>query len=260
MGRRNPFREAIENGETVYGARNATFSPNLIELYGYVGLDWVWLDFEHQGGSPWNSHTFEELTRAAEVADIELVVRIPDNDQSLIRKMLDAGVKNLLIPRLETAEEVRNAVEAGRFEYVGGPGQRGTSGSRSTKFGKRNYIETEDDVVCIGVMIEKQEAVENIKEFLSVPELGFVFFGPGDLSVQLGYPGNRIHPEVTQTIEEINELAKERGIPTGRIVSSAEAGKNAIDDGFQVLRVGGEFSAVESVLSERMNALTTHNE
>jgi 2-dehydro-3-deoxyglucarate aldolase len=258
MSRNNRFREAIEDNETVYGARNSTFAPNLIELYGHIGLDWVWLDFEHQGGSPWNSHTFEDLTRAAEVAGIELVVRIPNNDQGLIRKVLDAGVKNLLIPRLETPEEVRTAVEAGRFEYDGGPGQRGTSASRATNFGKRNYVDTEDDVVCIGVMIEKREAVENIEEILSVPELGFVFFGPGDLSVQLGHPGDRTHPEVTDTINEINDLAKERGVPTGRIVNSVEAGKDAIDDGFQILRMGGDFSATENMLNGRLDTFKNY--
>jgi 2-dehydro-3-deoxyglucarate aldolase len=259
MSRGNSFRDAIENGESVYGARNSTFASNLIELYGHIGLDWVWLDFEHQGGSPWNSHTFEDLTRAAEVADIELVVRIPSNDQGLIRKVLDAGVKNLLIPRLETADAVRTAVEAGRFEYDGAPGQRGTSASRATNFGKRNYVDTEDGVVCIGVMIEKREAVENIEEILSVPDLGFVFFGPGDLSVQLGHPGDRTHPEVTGTIDEINQLAQERGVPTGRIVSSIEAGKDAIDDGFQILRMGGDFAAAERMLTERLDAFEAHD-
>jgi 2-keto-3-deoxy-L-rhamnonate aldolase RhmA len=259
MSRKNSFREAIENGETVYGARNATFSPNLIELYGHIGLDWVWLDFEHQGGSPWNSHTFEDLTRAAEVSDVELVVRIPNNDQSLIRKVLDAGVKNLLIPRLETAEEVRTAVEAGRFEYDGSPGQRGTSASRSTNFGKRNYIETEDDQVCIGVMIEKREAVENIEEIASVPELGFIFIGPGDMSVQLGHAGNREHPDVTRAIDDVKAVADGHSIPAGCIVGDVEKGHEAIDDGYQILRIGGEFSAAEHVLGERLATYRSQN-
>jgi len=73
----NAFRAAIENDETVFGAACGTFSPTVIELLGNLGLDFVWLDFEHGGPSPYDSTVFEELTRAAEAGDIELLVRIP---------------------------------------------------------------------------------------------------------------------------------------------------------------------------------------
>jgi 2-dehydro-3-deoxyglucarate aldolase len=82
----------------------------LVEVFGDLGLDFVWLDFEHTGPSAYDSKVFENLTRAAEGAGTELLVRTPSGDPEIIRKILDTGVRNLLIPRIETAEEVKRAV------------------------------------------------------------------------------------------------------------------------------------------------------
>lgn len=74
MDQQNALRETIERGEAAVGARSATFSPAAIEIYGELGLDFVWLDFEHSGPSPYDSTLFENLTRAAEVGGTELFV------------------------------------------------------------------------------------------------------------------------------------------------------------------------------------------
>jgi len=257
MEQHNRFRRAIENGDVVFGARSSTFSPTVIEIYGELGIDFVWLDFEHMGPSPWDSAVFEELTRAAEVGGTELFVRLPSGDPSLVRKVLDAGVRNLFIPRVDDAEEVREAVKATRFVYDGEPGERGMASGRSRTWGlgPDDYIETEDREVCLGVMIEKTTAVDDLDEILSVPELGFVFIGPSDLSVQMGHPGEKTHPEVVAQIEEITEACHAADVPTGVIKTDPDAIGAAVDGGHQIIRVGGDLASVKSVLSERLDAI-----
>jgi len=256
MDQHNRFRETIEGDGAVLGARAATFSPTVIELYGELGLDFVWLDFEHTGPSPWDSTVFEDLTRAADVGGIELLVRLPTGDPALVRKVLDAGVRNLLIPRVDDVEPVRAAVEATRFVYEGEPGQRGSASGRSSTWGTTSdYMATEDASVCLGVMIEKPGAVDQFDEILSVPELGFVFVGPGDLSVQLGHPGEKTHPEVLETIEEIRAAALDAEVPIGRICHDPDAATEALEDGYQIVRVGGEVEAARKTLGARLDRI-----
>jgi 2-keto-3-deoxy-L-rhamnonate aldolase RhmA len=131
----NDLRRTIEDGGVVYGARSSTFSPTLVEVYGTLGVDFVWLDFEHMGPSPYDSHVFENLTRAAEVSGTELLVRLPSGDPPLIRTVLDAGVRNMLIPRVDSATAVREAVKATRFVYEGRPGERGKASGRASNWG-----------------------------------------------------------------------------------------------------------------------------
>ena len=257
MDQSNHFRESIENDDVVFGARASTFSPAVIEIYGKIGIDFVWLDYEHMGPSPWDSTGFEELTRAAEAGGTELLVRLPTGDPSLIRKVLDAGVRNIFVPRVDTAAEVYAAVEAARFEYDGGPGERGMASGRSRTWGLGgdDYIQTEDDEVCLGVMIEKTTALDNLDEILSVPDLGFVFIGPSDLSVQMGHPGQKTHPEVVEQITEVRDRAHDAGVPTGVIANDPDAIETAVANGHQIIRIGGDLSAVKSVLGERLDAV-----
>lgn len=256
MEQHNSFREAIENGDQVVGARASSFSPSLIEIYGNLGLDFVWLDFEHSGKSPWDSTLFEHLTRAAEVGDIELFVRLPDSNPSLIRKILDSGVRNVFIPRIDNAKEMERATKATRFSYKEGPGERGIANGRSSNYGNAdNYVQTEDENVCIGAMIEKTTAVENLSAILSVPQLGFCFVGPGDLSVQMGHAGDRGHPEVQEMIRNIEQECIEANVPLGGIAHDPKKASEMMERGYQIIRLGGEFEAVQQILRSRLSEL-----
>lgn len=253
MAHPNGFRETIEDGGVVLGARSATFSPTVVELYGEVGLDFVWLDFEHTGPSPYDSTVFEALTRAAEVGGTDLLVRLPTGDPALVRKVLDAGVRNLLIPRVDTVEEVRSAVRATRFVYDGGPGDRGLSSSRANTWGNADgYVGRADETACLGVMIEKRAAADRLDDILAVPDLGFVFVGPSDLSVQLGHPGDRDHPEVAERFAAIRETCLASDVPLGALAHDPDGAAAAIEEGCQIVRIGGELEATQRTLAGRL--------
>jgi 2-dehydro-3-deoxyglucarate aldolase len=221
-----------------------------------MGLDFVWLDFEHRGTSPWDASEFEALTRAADVSDIELLVRIPAADPALVRRVLDSGVRNLLIPRVDDAEEIRTAVEASRFTYVDSPGQRGYARSRSGNYGATpDYTDTEDSEVCVGTMIEKESALNDLDEILAVEDLGFAFVGAMDLSVQLGHPGNPSHPDVQEAIRTIEIKTADAGIPLGGISHEFEGATELVENGYRIVRIGGEFGAAQEAIGQRLARL-----
>jgi 2-dehydro-3-deoxyglucarate aldolase len=255
----NGFRRALEAGETVLGASAATFSPTVIETLGAVGLDFVWLDFEHGGPSPWDATVFEELTRAAEAGDIELLVRLPKPDPPLVRKVLDAGVRTILIPRVETAEQLRPAVEAARFAYDGDVGDLGVGVGRTGEWAGYvdSYIGREDEEVLVGTMIENERAVENIEEILAVPHLGFAFVGPADLAMSLsaGEPTAKNPEAVADAVERTREACLDAGVPIGRIKNDPDEARAAIDAGYQIVRIGGDTGAIRAVLGERLDEL-----
>lgn len=260
MTRPNGMRERLESGEVVLGARAETVSPLLIEVYGGLGYDFVWLDLEHAGPSPYDSTAFDALVRAAECAEVELLVRVPHADPPLLHKVLDTGVKTLLVPRIESAEEVERAVRAARFAFDGEPGDRGFGGGRPTGWGAdtENFIDREDEAVLIGAMIESRAAVENIEEILSVPHLGFAFVGANDLSISMGHGRETDHPEVREAIETIEEACLGEGIALGAPKHDTEAAAAALEEGYRVLRVGDEVGSVREVLGDRIDALDSH--
>lgn len=256
MEGQNEIRRALEQNEEVLGVSSATFSPAVIETLGTIGMDYVWLDFEHGGASPYDSNVLNNLTRAADASDTELLVRIPSPDPHLIRKVLDAGVKNILVSRIETANEVEQAVEAANFVYDGRPGERGIGIGRTTTWGDsidEEYVREQDESVLLGVMIEKNPAIDNIDEILAVSDLGFVFIGPADLSVSLGYPMDTSNTEVQDTIEYVEKKTLDSQVPLGGIRNDPAEAEEAIKNGYQVLRIGSDIGAIRDCLSNRLD-------
>lgn len=254
----NAFRESLVSGEPVFGARASSYAPSLIEVYGALELDFVRIDLERPSPSPWDSEYLETLSKTASLADVELLVRLPDSDPTLIRRVLDTGLRNLLIPRIETADEVRQAVQATQFSYDGGPGERSFSGWRATEYSTDIDPVEYDQTVCLGIMIETAAAVDNAKDILSVPDLGFVFMGPNDLSVQYCTPGERTAPDVIEALERVERIARQEVVPLGAAGHDPERALELLDDGYQVIRLLDEFDAIRTVFKDRWAAVNEH--
>ena len=259
MRTENGLRRALERDETVFGGSAATFSPTVIETFGAIGLDYVWLDFEHAGPSPYDSTVLEELTRAAEAADIELMVRLPSPDPPLVRKVIDAGVRTVLLPRIETAAELRPAVEAAYFAYDGDVGDRGVGVGRSGEWAGYvdSFVGNEDEEILVGTMIENERAVENIDAILDVPRLGFAFVGPADLAMSMsgGDPLEKSNAAVQAAIDRTLEACLAADVPIGRIRNDVDEARAAAEEGYRILRVGGDVGAIRTALGDRLAEL-----
>ncbi len=253
--RRNSLRDALDGEETALGVLDNTYSPTLVELYGELGADFVWLDFEHGGPSPWDAETMSDLLRAAELTDTEILARVPEAEPALVRKVLDAGVRNVFISRVDSAEEVRRVTRAARFEYDGDAGERGLANPRASRWGLADdYAATEDEEAVLGVTIENPSAVDDIDAILDVPNLGFVFIGPLDLSVAFGHPGEVDHPDVQEAVEEVRSKAVEAGVPVGGLGFGMDDVNEKAANGYDMLNLGSTTAAVQSVMEEWLDA------
>ncbi len=259
MRTENGIRRALEDGRTLFGASADTFSPTVVEALGDIGLDFVWLDFEHGGPSPYDSTVFEELTRAAETGEIELLVRLPAPQPPLIRKVLDAGVRTILLPRIETAAELRRGVKAAHFSYDGDVGDRGVGIGRTGRWTgyADSHVGGEDDEVLVGTMVENERAVENIEELLAVPRLGFAFVGPADLAMSMsgGDPREKSEDAVRAAIDRTRDACLDAGVPVGRIRNDVSSAQAARDDGYQLVRIGGDVESMRTTLGTRLSEL-----
>ncbi len=253
----NDLAATLESGGVALGLLDNTYSPTLVEFYGELDLDFVWLDLEHGGPDPWDANRMENLLRAAERTDLELLVRLPDTDPTLVRKALDLGTRNVFLPRVETATEVREAVKSARFRYDSNPGNRGLGSPRARRWGLvDDYIDTEDRETIVGVTIETEASVRNLDDILSVPELGFVFIGPLDLSVSLGYPGEIDHPAVRDAVETVRSSAVEAGIPVGGLGFGIDDVNEKAANGYQILNLGSTTGALKQTITDWFDAYT----
>ncbi|MDP6549917.1 MAG: aldolase/citrate lyase family protein [Dehalococcoidia bacterium] len=229
MPYKNALREKLRQGIPVLGAFFKEMSPNMAEMMGVAGLDFIIVDCEH---SPMTTETAGEIYRAAELYSVTTLTRIGENNQQSIQRYLDAGSEGVQIPLINTAEAAQAVVDAVKYPPVG---KRGMAGPRLAGYGRigiADFIQqwNEESLVCI--QIETPEGIANCAEIVKVPGIDIVFFGPMDLSVALGYPGQVSHPEVVSVIERLGRQVIEAGKVAGTIVNTLDQYKQYRGKGF----------------------------
>lgn len=233
----NKFKAALAAHQVQIGCWSALASPISTEVLGLAGFDWLVLDGEH---APNDISTFIPQLMALKGSPSAPVVRVPTNDAVVMKRLLDIGFYNFLIPFVESEQEARMAVAATRYPPLG---IRGVSVShRANMFGTvPDYFAQSDKNITILVQIESQAGLDNIDAIAATEGVDGIFVGPSDLAATLGHLGNAGHPEVQQAIQHIFARAKAQGKPSG-ILAPVEA------DARRYLEWGATFVAVGSDL------------
>ncbi|WP_372828042.1 aldolase/citrate lyase family protein, partial [Polaromonas sp.] len=157
-----------------------------------------------------------------------------------IKRLLDAGFYNFLVPFVESVDEARSAVAATRYPPQG---IRGVSVSqRSNRYGTvPDYFKSINDHICVMVQIESRAGIAAARDIAALDGVDCIFVGPSDLAAGLGHLGNAGHPEVQAAIAAVFADAKASGKPTG-ILAPVEA------DARRYMAMGATFVGVGSDL------------
>ena len=224
------FKAAMDSDQGALGPFMITSDPAYVEAAGYAGYDFVLLDMEH---GPGTFENLQNLIRAANVAGVCPVVRVPRGMDIWIDRALDVGAGALLVPQIDTADQVRAVVSAAKYGPVG---TRGTnrfvrSACYGAMPGSEYFAKAQETVVII--QAEGKKAVENLDEILDVPGVDVLFIGPYDLSSSLGHVGEVNHPDVIACIQGIIDKANAKGVKLGCFADTVEGAKKWRDMGIK---------------------------
>ncbi len=171
MIRNSPVFSRLQEGKNVYGLLNSLPSPLLCEMLAFAGYDFVILDLEHLLRC---EEDIMHCVRACEAAGISPWLRLPQVDEKLIGRALDAGIEAIVLSRTESAAQVQRAIKAAFFPPKG---KRGITGGRITGFGRLSlpeYIDLANHQNPIIPMIESAAGVEALGEILQLPGVGMI--------------------------------------------------------------------------------------
>lgn len=200
MLRKSPVLARLNRSEEVYGLLNSVPSPLLCEMIAAAGYHFAILDMEHLLRS---GEELMHCLRACEATGISPWVRLPEVDAKLIGRALDAGVEAIVLPRVESVEEVARAVAAAYFPPLG---RRGITGGRCTGFGAlalTDYIAQANAEPRIVPMIESAAGVDALEAILRLPGIVMVLEGALDLALDLGVGPDPLHPKVWQALQRM---------------------------------------------------------
>ncbi len=227
MPRANRLRELLSAGRPSLGTRVASQWPTVVELVGHSGqFDYVEILAEY---APFDAFSLENIGRAIELFDgLSGMVKVSQELRAFTAvQALKAGLQNVLFADVRTPEDVEECVRIVRAESPATGGRRGVAMSRDVGFvlevGTAAYVQSTAESV-VAIMIEKNEAVENLPALLDVPGVDMVQFGPADYAMSIGRPGEWNLPQVREAEHYTIETALQRGVaPRVEIQHPAEA-------------------------------------
>ena len=203
----------------------------ITELAAHGPVDGVVIDTQHGMA---DAHSMPAQLQAISTTDKTPIVRVRSLDSGLVMKALDAGAQAIICPLINTADEARELVFAGRYPPQGG---RSFGPARGVLYGGPDYFKTANDTIMILAMIETQEGLTNLDEILAVEGLDGIFIGPSDMAVTMGHaPGPEgAYDDVEAAIERCVTAAKAAGKYTGIFCSGGKGARLRADQGFDMV-------------------------
>ena len=215
-GRMNTLREALEHGKKINGTLVSLSDPCLCEIMGNLGYDCVWIDTEHTYMS-----CKEVLCHlnAARSTGIPAVVRLPQNDLTFTKKILEMGPDGVIFPMVRSAREIEELISTTLYPPLG---TRGFGPLRAIGYGAldaKQYAEKESLDMCRFVQIEHIDLINDIDRVADIPYVDGFIFGPNDLSGSLGeflnVFGDTTLSQMKRAIEVLKRHGKRFGIAGG---------------------------------------------
>lgn len=215
------LKSKLKNNKLTIGSWLSLAHPSIAEIMLSAGFEWLTIDLEH---SVISLEQAQDLIRTIDLSGKIPLVRVGENDQNLIKRVMDAGAHGVIVPMVNSKEDAEKAVNAVKYPPVG---KRGVGLARAQGYGfdferYKEWLNTESVVV---VQIEHIKAIENLEEILAVPGVDGSIIGPYDLSGSLGWPGEFDRPKVQEAIDHYENVCRKMNKPMGIHVVQPDAAK-----------------------------------
>jgi 4-hydroxy-2-oxoheptanedioate aldolase len=212
--RENKAKRKLKAGLPAYGVISTSDDPQIAELFGLAGFDYYMLDAEH---GLMDAAQAVNVIRACEQVDITPMVRIGPKDPKLVLQYLDAGMMGVMMPGLETCEEIRMLVNAVKYPPVGKRGMGAGRAAGYVSVGQEavDYINFSNEQTMVIPQFEDAALIERFEEMISQSGVDAVVIGPRDLSLNMGFPDGPNHPEVQEMIDRVIAICKKQSVAAG---------------------------------------------
>ena len=215
--RQNRAKNNLNEGKIV-SVPMGPLNGDLIEHFGPLGFDAIWLEGEH---GPVDFNNIPDLTRACDLWNMTPIVRVHQNEPATIYRTFDLGAQGITVPHVNTKKEALSVVDSGKFAPLG---NRGSFTSRQG-IGVKNYYSQANDQTMLIILIEDIFAVNNHAEILEVENIDVFFVAPGDLAQTMGYPGEAGRTEVKKVVAEAIKKITSSGRTAGTLAGTDAVGE-----------------------------------
>jgi 4-hydroxy-2-oxoheptanedioate aldolase len=226
------------------------------EAMSKMGWDTITIDMQH-GQTDYN--TSISMLQAISSTHTVPFVRVPWNEPGIIMRMLDLGVMGIIAPMINNKKECEDFISYCNYPPIG---NRSFGPMRAQLIHGMDYYENANSQIISLAMIETKEAVQNIDEILSVPNLTGVYIGPADMSSSYGLkPQFDVKDDVVYSnIKMIAKKAKENKKIAGIHNGTVKYAKEMIELGYQFVTVSSDFRSMSTYAQNIVNEMKNKEE
>jgi len=243
------WKNDLRAGQKAYGLFLNATSPTIAAQLSHAGYDWLLVDTQH---GPMNPETLSQMITSIHNGKARALVRVGGyHDRQGIQQALDLGADGVLVPYINNAKEVKEALSCMKYPM---------DGSRSVYFPQRSMNvdgllgycgRANKDVVC-AFQIETHDSIKNIEEIAAVPGVDLLFLGQNDLCMSMGlyvkyvFPEMYTSPELNAATQKLVDNAKKHKIILGVFLFGVDRVKEFEGKGFNFLAVGNDLHHVHT--------------
>jgi 2-dehydro-3-deoxyglucarate aldolase len=180
-------------------------NPSVAEIMADAGFDWLCIDMEH---SVTDYFEAQQLIMAIQSKGIKAFVRVGENNQRIIKRVLDAGADGIIVPSVNSVADAIKAVQSVKYPPIGTRGV-GLARAQSYGFGFDEYKEGKANEIVLIAQIEHINAVNDLETIINVEGIDGTFIGPYDLSGSIGKPGMWDDDQVKKALIQYETIAKQ---------------------------------------------------
>ena len=225
-------------------------APMAAEIAAVGGADWVLFDLEHGGGS---ENLIGPTVVAGMAYGIPTLVRVESMERIRIGRALDAGASGVMIPRIETPEQVSAVVKHMSYPPFGDRGV--ATYNRSAKWGRDLSGLTEKSKAACIIQIETLKALENVDAIAKIDGADLLFVGPLDLSFALGVPRDFKSPKFLEATAKVVAAAIANNKVAGILAADATAAATFIEQGFKFIAIGSDATLLAGAITNLVTQL-----
>jgi 4-hydroxy-2-oxoheptanedioate aldolase len=254
--RKNKLKKIFKEGKAVINGWLQIPSSFSAEVMSKQAWDSLTIDLQH-GVVDYASAL--QMFQAISTSEIVPMARLNWNDPGQIMKILDAGCYGVICPMVSSRKEAEKFVEACMYPPKG---YRSFGPIRGLLYGGADYGDHANDEIVKFAMIETKEALGNLDQIMSTPNLDGIYIGPADLSLAIGAKPGFDNPEGSPTYNEMLNIlkhAKKNNIIAGIHNATPEYAEKMIKLGFQFVTVGSDKNFMAGAGTKAVNFLKKNN-
>ncbi|CAD2217400.1 2,4-dihydroxyhept-2-ene-1,7-dioic acid aldolase [Angomonas deanei] len=255
------FKAELRAGNPKFGVFLNSASPLVAGQFSHCGYDWLLIDAQH---SPVDSLTLAGMVTAIRSGPARIMVRVGSTqDRSGIQNALDSGADGILIPYVNNAKELQEAVSCCFYPTQGTRSVYTPQQCMNSK-GLLGYVPESNKNVIVAFQVETASCIENLEEIMAVKGVDIAFLGQNDLCMSMGlYDGRYVFPEMYFS-KELNEAtqkliatAQKNNIILGIFLFGDERVGEFIEKGFTFFSLGSDLHHAQTQAAAYIKNLAT---